>query len=140
MVEWLQTVCEIREPEAKRVTEGLAQKGNIVFAADVTAGTDYFQHWAVEQMMTTTKQTDFLDLPLQDCRLNDVPGVGQVIAKKLENANIDTPIKLMGQFLLMGMEEAKMVEWLQMVCEIREPEAKRVTERLAQKGGKAVIR
>ena len=43
----------------------------------------------------------FQSTPLTDVnKLTDVPGVGEVNAHKLEEANIDSAVKLMGQFLV----------------------------------------
>lgn len=50
---------------------------------------------------TTQKNTNFQSTPLQDvAKLTDVPGVGAKSAEKLLEANIDTPIKLMGNFMV----------------------------------------
>jgi hypothetical protein len=39
---------------------------------------------------------------------------------------------------LLGCDEAKMVDWLHDVCELREQEAKKVTEGLAEKAKKLI--
>ena len=50
---------------------------------------------------TTQKNSTFQSTPLQDVKkLTDVPGVGPKSAEKLEEANIDSAIKLMGNFLV----------------------------------------
>jgi len=50
---------------------------------------------------TTQKNTNFQSTPLQDVvKLTDVPGVGPKSAEKLLEANVDTPIKLMGNFMV----------------------------------------
>ena len=50
---------------------------------------------------TTQKNTNFQSTPLQDVeKLTDVPGVGAKSAEKLLEANIDSPIKLMGNFMV----------------------------------------
>merc|ERR1712100_178341 len=88
---------------------------------------------------TTQKNSTFQSTPLQDVKkLTDVPGVGPKSAEKLEEANIDSAVKLMGNYLVMGMDEKKMVDWLHDVCELREQEAKKVTEGLAEKATKMV--
>ena len=86
---------------------------------------------------TTQKNTDFQEIPFQDVKkLTDVPGVGPKLADKLLEANIDTPIKLMGNFMLLGCDEAKMASWLETVCGIRGQDAKKVTGPLAEKAMK----
>ena len=50
---------------------------------------------------TTQKNTNFQSQPLGAVeRLTDVPGVGPKSAEKLEEANILTPVQLMGQFMV----------------------------------------
>ena len=50
---------------------------------------------------TTQKNSTFQSTPLQDVKkLTDVPGVGPKSAEKLKEANIDSAVKLMGQFLV----------------------------------------
>ena len=41
---------------------------------------------------------------------------------------------------MLGCDEAKMVDWLHDVCELREQEARKVTEGLAEKAKKLVSR
>eukprot|EP00277_Geminigera_cryophila_P018358 CAMPEP_0179440060 /NCGR_PEP_ID=MMETSP0799-20121207/23650_1 /TAXON_ID=46947 /ORGANISM="Geminigera cryophila, Strain CCMP2564" /LENGTH=95 /DNA_ID=CAMNT_0021223013 /DNA_START=536 /DNA_END=823 /DNA_ORIENTATION=- len=90
---------------------------------------------------TTQKNTTFQGKPLQDvANLTDVPGVGPKSAEKLVEANIDTPIKLMGQFMVLGCAETKMTSWLEDVAELRNAEAKKVTEGLAEKAAVLVTR
>jgi len=71
--------------------------------------------------------------------LSDVPGVGEVSLKKLNEANIDTAEKLVGQFLTLGRDTDKMASWLEDVCEIRSVESKKVAEALGEKAAKLVI-
>jgi hypothetical protein len=50
---------------------------------------------------TTQKNSNFQSTPLQDvAKLTDVPGVGPKSAEKLEEANVDSPVKLMGNFMV----------------------------------------
>jgi hypothetical protein len=50
---------------------------------------------------TTQKNSNFQSTPLQDVvALTDVPGVGPKSKEKLEEANIKTPVQLMGQFMV----------------------------------------
>ena len=50
---------------------------------------------------TTQKNSTFQSTPLQDVKkLTDVPGVGPKSAEKLEEANIDSAVKLMGNYLV----------------------------------------
>ena len=56
---------------------------------------------------TTQKGENFMATPLQDVKkITDCPGVGPASAKKLDEANIDTPVKLMGQFMVSRTETA----------------------------------
>ena len=50
---------------------------------------------------TTQKNSTFQSTPLQDVKkLTDVPGVGPKSAEKLKEANIDSAVKLMGNYLV----------------------------------------
>lgn len=54
---------------------------------------------------TTQKGENFMATPLQDVKkITDCPGVGPASAKKLDEANIDTPVKLMGHFMVSRTE------------------------------------
>jgi hypothetical protein len=87
---------------------------------------------------TTKKFDDFMSRPLQDCDIQNVPGVGPVALGKLKDANIDTAEKLVGHFLLLGRDTEKMSKWLQDVCEIRMQESGKVSEALQKKAAKIV--
>jgi hypothetical protein len=81
----------------------------------------------------TKKFNSFISRPLQDCSLSDVPGVGKSTLEKLFAANIDTPEKLMGMFLMSGRDAKKIKDWLTSVCCIRAQEASRMSEALDRK-------
>ena len=50
---------------------------------------------------TTKKNSTFQSTPLQDvAKLTDVPGVGPKSAEKLKDINVDSPVKLMGNFMV----------------------------------------
>ncbi len=87
---------------------------------------------------TTTKKHKclnlrFLDTPLRDCDIDDVPGVGPKTLAKLKEANIDTAQKLVGQFLVLDRDTKKMLEWLKDACEVGSREAGMISEALYQK-------
>ena len=86
----------------------------------------------------TLKHKNFMADPLRETELEDVPGVGDVLLKKLEEANIDTAEKLMGHFLVMGRDEDRFKTWLVDVCKIRDKDAVKVVEHLAEKAAKLV--
>lgn len=49
--------------------------------------------------ITTTKKFEqWVSVPLKECKLRDVPGVGGVAETKLKDANIDDACKLIGHF------------------------------------------
>ena len=60
-----------------------------------------FESTGIMSVTTTQKNTNFQGTPLQDVKnLTDVPGVGAKSAEKLMEANIDTAVKLMGNFMV----------------------------------------
>ena len=87
---------------------------------------------------TTQKAKNFQGTPLKELELKDVPGVGEVSLGKLQDANIDTSIGLMGQFFLFKMKEQAMIDWLKDTCGIEEQFAKKTVEALAEKAKKLV--
>ena len=87
---------------------------------------------------TTKKFDDFMSRPLQDCDIQNVPGVGPVALAKLKDANIDTAEKLVGHFLLLGRDTDKMAKWLQEVCEVRVQEGTKISDALHKKAAKIV--
>jgi len=49
--------------------------------------------------ITSTKKFEkFQSVPLKECGLRDVPGVGEVAENKLKDANIDDACKIIGHF------------------------------------------
>jgi hypothetical protein len=77
---------------------------------------------------TTKKFNTFLSRPLQDCELNDVPGVGQATQLKLLQNSMDTPEKLMGVYLLSSRNQMNMERWLISNCALRTQEARKISE------------
>ena len=82
---------------------------------------------------TSKKFNTFLSRPLQDCELNDVPGVGQATLLKLLQNSMDTPEKLMGAYLLNTRDTEKMQRWLISHCGLRMQEARKIAEALDRK-------
>lgn len=91
-------------------------------------------------MLNTTKKFDsFISKPLRDTKLVDVPGVGDVAASKLRDANIDTSEKLVGQFLVLGRDGDRMADWLRCACGIRVQDAAAITRALEVKTEKILM-
>ena len=49
---------------------------------------------------TTAVHRKFVAKPLQEADLTDLPGIGEAMAKRLEEANIKSPKTLMGKYLV----------------------------------------
>lgn len=76
----------------------------------------------------------FLNTPLQDSRtIEDVPGVGPATKAKLADANIDSSVKLVGHFMLLGRDKNLMKTWLMDVCNVRSQEADKIIGALEEK-------
>ena len=88
---------------------------------------------------TTKKFNTFISRPLQDCSLNDIPGVGKTSLAKLLDAQMDTPEKLMGLFLVSSRDTQRMKHWLVSNCSIRAQEAVKISEALERKSQSAMI-
>lgn len=88
---------------------------------------------------TTKKFNTFLSRPLQDCILDDVPGVGKSSSSKLISAGIDTPEKLMGMYLVSNSDPMKMKQWLMETCTIRTQEAGKISDAIDKKSRGAMI-
>ena len=88
---------------------------------------------------TTKKFNSFISRPLQDCSLNDVPGVGAASRAKLIDARLDTPEKLMGMFLISSRDPQQMKHWLISSCLLRAQEAGKISEALHRKSESEMI-
>ncbi len=88
---------------------------------------------------TTKKFNSFISRPLQDCSLNDVPGVGATSRTKLIDARLDTPEKLMGMFFMSSRDPHQMKHWLISSCSIRAQEAGKISEALHRKSESGMI-
>ena len=78
----------------------------------------------------------FLETPLQDCALGDIPGITQTLAKELEGDSINTAEKLMGQFLMTGKDPEKMARNISIRYEMRPDYVIPICEALVAKGYK----
>jgi hypothetical protein len=88
---------------------------------------------------TTKKFNSFISRPLQDCALNDVPGVGKSSSSKLQSSGLDTPEKLMGLYLVSDRDPEKMKRWLIDHCTIRAQEARKISDAFDKKSQGAMI-
>eukprot|EP00290_Baffinella_frigidus_P005788 CAMPEP_0180134352 /NCGR_PEP_ID=MMETSP0986-20121125/10108_1 /TAXON_ID=697907 /ORGANISM="non described non described, Strain CCMP2293" /LENGTH=175 /DNA_ID=CAMNT_0022074691 /DNA_START=252 /DNA_END=779 /DNA_ORIENTATION=- len=93
---------------------------------------------------TTMKRDTFDATPLRDLRLTDTPGIATVGEGKLQAVDlevssfVDTPSKLVGQYLLLGgnsQAETKMHAWL-VSSGIRTQHATKVVEAVAAKASR----
>jgi tRNA A22 N-methylase len=82
---------------------------------------------------TTKKFNTFLSRPLQDCTLNDIPGVGPSSLSKLLSSGMDTPEKLMGLYLISNSNPKNMKQWLMDKCKIRTQEAGKISDAVDKK-------
>jgi hypothetical protein len=77
---------------------------------------------------------------LQDLRLTDVPSIDENTAQKMPDANVETPVQLMGTFILLNCDKKKMKRWLVTYCGMRENGAATVTNSLQAKANHIVTR
>ena len=82
---------------------------------------------------TTKKFKEFQATPLKDCKLKDVPGIGDVTLGHLRTHRIDTVDQLIGHFLVLKKDGAKMEKWLVEKCEVKDRYAKDIVEAIARK-------
>ena len=88
---------------------------------------------------TTKKFNTFLSRPLQDCLLNDIPGVGPSSLAKLLSSGMDTPEKLMGLYLISNSDPNEMKQWLTENCKLRTQEAGKISDALDKKSRGAML-
>lgn len=86
-----------------------------------------------KEMATTTLKTQaFVTLPLRECGLLHLPGVGPATAEALEKAGLTTASQVMGHFLLVDGDEDKFIEVL-VKMGVRQVEAKKTAIGCAEK-------
>jgi predicted flap endonuclease-1-like 5' DNA nuclease len=89
---------------------------------------------------TTKKHASFLSTPLAEITsLNLVPGVGPVTLNHLLDAGIVYPYQLVGQYMLLGRDTARMKEWLKQACSVRAREAEVIVEALQEKTARICV-
>jgi hypothetical protein len=92
------------------------------------------------QWPSTPQMLHFQRTMLQDLRLTDVPGIDEQTAQKMPDANVQTPVQLMGTFMLFNCDKNEMKRWLVTYCGMRETRAATVTDSLQSKANHIVTR
>ena len=70
---------------------------------------------------------------LKDLDLTDFPGIDEKTAQKMPDANVETPVQLMGMFMLFACDKKNMKAWLFNHCSMGHKQATIVTDSLEAK-------
>ena len=81
---------------------------------------------------TTKKFNTFISTPLQDCMLNDIPGIGDIARSRLTGAGVETAEQLVGHFLVGKRDPQAMTHWL-LAVGVRMQEANKIVAALDKK-------
>jgi hypothetical protein len=76
---------------------------------------------------------NFQSTMLLDLHLKDVPGIDEKTAQMMPDANVQTPVQLMGMFMLFQCDKKRMKAWLIEHCGMKENQATTVTDSLEAK-------
>ena len=84
-------------------------------------------------MSTSQKHRNFVAEPMGDEKLvTDLPGIGEVLGKRLTEAGYDKAYVVLGQFLLFKKDEEMFVDWLKETCGANKKQSKDCHDALAE--------
>jgi len=92
---------------------------------------EYSVNWPPNPHMLNFQSTMLWDLDLKD-----VPGIDEKMAQMMPDANVQTPVQLMGMFMLFECDKKKMKAWLFEHCRMGEKRATTVTDSLEAKANR----
>jgi nucleotidyltransferase/DNA polymerase involved in DNA repair len=78
---------------------------------------------ADKDQTTTKKHRKFVNEPLGEKPVEDIPGIGEAHGKKLREQGFDKAYKVLGQFLLQGKNKEAFVDWLRETAKVTERDA-----------------
>ena len=61
------------------------------------------------------RNSKFMERPIGECRLLDVPGIGPAGERKLLDARCESPLQLLQKFTSLGCSESETVAWLRSI-------------------------
>jgi len=126
---WLKTECEVTGAVAKQLHEACLNKAEKVC---IQRGGGGSAGGAVGRAETTTQVWN--RTPIQDVKIRDVPGVGDITAKNMgRTKNITTGEQLFGFFLYLGRDENRFKSWLKDECDVQGSVAARTCGALAER-------
>ncbi|GFO03844.1 barrier-to-autointegration factor [Plakobranchus ocellatus] len=65
---------------------------------------------------TSQKHRNFVSEPMGEKPVTDLAGIGEVLGKRLADANYDKAYVVLGQFLLFKKDEELFFEWIREKC------------------------
>lgn len=71
---------------------------------------------AAAESSASKKHKQFVDESIIKKDVKMIPGIGEVAAKKLGDAGFKEASKVVGQFLVLDMDEGKFKKWLWKTC------------------------
>jgi hypothetical protein len=84
---------------------------------------------------SSLKERNFQSNPLEQSKIDDVPGVGPATRDKLLQKGINKAEQLVAHFLMNNSNVDEMSKWLMKECEVKQREAKKISEALYKKAG-----
>ena len=68
---------------------------------------------------TSQKHKTFVADPIKDKPIKELPGIGEVYAKRLENCGFTKAFHVLGQFLVLDKSRELFVDWLVEAAEMK---------------------
>ena len=68
------------------------------------------------QMSTSQKHRNFVGEPMEEKKVTELAGVGEVLGKRLAGKGFDKAYVVLGQFLVLKKDEELFKDWLNQTC------------------------
>ena len=83
-------------------------------------------------MSTSQKHRNFVAEPMGEKSVTDLPGIGEVLGKRLTEAGCDKAYVVLGKYLEVKKDEKKFVEWSKKTCGANKKQSKDCHDALAE--------
>ena len=74
------------------------------------------QMYVIEKLSTSQKHRKFVAEPIDDKSVQDIPGIGKVLGRRLTVLGFNKAYVLLGQYFFLRKKERRFKKWLKRSC------------------------